>query len=131
MPGLGFAICDEWGYLPGVLESLIEARNTIKAEIGETEDEDRRDELEGQSSAIKWILVSCFSYQGFSNAKFGRIECHEAINAYAREILLKTKAVLEEHGWRIVHGMAEVGGMQNPGGEICTVVNLFSRSVRC
>ncbi|WP_423746581.1 DNA polymerase domain-containing protein [Haladaptatus sp. SPP-AMP-3] len=81
--------------------------DAIKAEIRETEDEERRDELEGRSSAIKWILVSCFGYQGFSNAKFGRIECHEAINAYAREILLETKAVLKEHGWRIVHGIVD------------------------
>ncbi|SHL38665.1 DNA polymerase I [Haladaptatus paucihalophilus DX253] len=107
VPGIGYSICDERGYLPDVLEPLIEDRDAIKAEIRETEDEERRDELEGQSSAIKWILVSCFGYQGFSNAKFGRIECHEAINAYAREILLETKAVLEENGWRIVHGIVD------------------------
>ncbi|WP_458208682.1 type B DNA-directed DNA polymerase [Haladaptatus sp. NG-SE-30] len=107
VPGIGYSICDERGYLPDVLEPLIEDRDAIKAEIRATEDEEHRDELEGQSSAIKWILVSCFGYQGFSNAKFGRIECHEAINAYAREILLETKAVLEEHGWRIVHGIVD------------------------
>ncbi|SIR97569.1 DNA polymerase I [Haladaptatus litoreus] len=107
VPGIGYSICDERGYLPDVLEPLIEDRDVIKAEIQATDDEDRRDELEGQSSAIKWILVSCFGYQGFSNAKFGRIECHEAINAYAREILLETKAMLEEHGWRIVHGIVD------------------------
>ncbi|WP_266081257.1 type B DNA-directed DNA polymerase [Haladaptatus caseinilyticus] len=107
VPGIGYSICNERGYLPDVLEPLIEDRDAIKAEIRETEDEERRDELEGQSSAIKWILVSCFGYQGFSNAKFGRIECHEAINAFAREILLETKAVLEEHGWRIVHGIVD------------------------
>ncbi|WP_458190896.1 type B DNA-directed DNA polymerase [Haladaptatus sp. NG-WS-4] len=107
VPGIGYSICDERGYLPDVLEPLIEDRDAIKAKIRETEDEERREELEGQSSAIKWILVSCFGYQGFSNAKFGRIECHEAINAFAREILLETKAVLEEHGWRIVHGIVD------------------------
>ena len=107
VPDIGYSICDERGYLPDVLEPLIEDRDAIKAEIRETEDEERREELEGQSSAIKWILVSCFGYQGFSNAKFGRIECHEAINAYAREILLETKAVLEDNGWRIVHGIVD------------------------
>jgi DNA polymerase I len=41
--------------------------------------------LGGQSTALKWFLLSCFGYQGFSNAKFGRIEVHEAINAYVRD----------------------------------------------
>ena len=120
VPGIGYSICDERGYLPDVLEPLIEDRDAIKAEIRETKDEDRRDELEGQSSAIKWILVSCFGYQGFSNAKFGRIECHEAINAYAREILLETKAVLEEHGWRIVHGIVDSVWVTPIDGEVQT-----------
>ncbi len=107
VPELGYSICDERGYLPDVLEPLIEDRDAIKAEVQTTDDPDRLDELDGRSSAIKWILVSCFGYQGFSNAKFGRIECHEAINAFAREILLETKTVLEEHGWRIVHGIVD------------------------
>ncbi|WP_458209274.1 type B DNA-directed DNA polymerase [Haladaptatus sp. NG-SE-30] len=107
VPGLGYSICDERGYLPDVLAPLVEDRDAIKAEIRETDDEDRRAALEGQSSALKWILVSCFGYQGFSNAKFGRIECHEAINAFAREILLETKSMLEDHGWRIVHGIVD------------------------
>ena len=107
VPGLGYAICDERGYLPDVLQPLIDDRDAIKAELRETDDPDRREELEGRSSAIKWILVSCFGYQGFSNAKFGRIECHEAINAFAREILLDAKEVLEAGGWRVVHGIVD------------------------
>jgi DNA polymerase I len=107
VPGVGYAICDERGYLPDVLQPLIDDRDAIKAELRETDDPERREELEGRSSAIKWILVSCFGYQGFSNAKFGRIECHEAINAFAREILLDTKEVLEASGWRVVHGIVD------------------------
>jgi DNA polymerase I len=64
-------------------------------------------ELEARSGALKWILVACFGYQGFSNAKFGRIECHEAINAYARDILLTAKEHLEAGGWRVVHGIVD------------------------
>ena len=106
VPGLGYSICEDDGYLPEVLGPLIDARSEIKAEIPDA-DGDERDRLEAASSAIKWILVSCFGYQGFSNAKFGRIECHEAINAYAREILLDAKAALEAAGWRVVHGIVD------------------------
>ena len=110
VPGLGYSICDDDGYLPEVLGPLIDARREIKAQIAAADDvgdADERERLESASSAIKWILVSCFGYQGFSNAKFGRIECHEAINAFAREILLDAKAALEDAGWRVVHGIVD------------------------
>ena len=107
VPGLGYGICDDGGYLVDVLQPLIDDRDEIKAELRKTDDPDRCEVLEGKSDAIKWILVSCFGYQGFSNAKFGRIECHEAINAYAREILLDAKDALEAGGWRVIHGIVD------------------------
>ncbi len=107
VPGLGYSICEKRGYLCDVLEPLIDDRDAIKDELRSSTDPDRQTELERRSEAIKWILVSCFGYQGFSNAKFGRIECHEAINAYAREILVDAKATLESHGWRVLHGIVD------------------------
>jgi len=112
VPGLGYAVCDDDGYLPEVLQPLVDDREAIKADLAaerasDDPDQERIAELEGRSSAIKWILVSCFGYQGFSNAKFGRIECHEAINAYAREILLAAKERLEAGGWRVLHGIVD------------------------
>ena len=107
VPGLGYSICENRGYLCDVLEPLIDDRDAIKNEIRSCADSDRQTELQRRSEAIKWILVSCFGYQGFSNAKFGRIECHEAINAYAREILIDAKATLESHGWRVIHGIVD------------------------
>jgi len=111
-PGLGYSICDDRGYLVDVLQPIIDARDEIKAAIRREKerddpDEDHLAELEGRSGALKWILVACFGYQGFSNAKFGRIECHEAINAVAREILLTAKQRLEAGGWRVVHGIVD------------------------
>ena len=129
VPGLGYAICDERGYLPDVLQPLIDDRDAIKAELRETEDLDRREELEGRSSAIKWILVSCFGYQGFSNAKFGRIECHEAINAFAREILLDAKEVLEAGGWRVVHGIVDSIWVQAVEGEEQTPLDALAERI--
>ncbi|MDS0261538.1 type B DNA-directed DNA polymerase [Haloarcula sp. S1CR25-12] len=112
VPELGYAVCDDRGYLVDVLRPLVDARDELKADIRrerarDDPDDDRIAELEGRSGALKWILVACFGYQGFSNAKFGRIECHEAINAYAREILLTAKERLEAGGWRVVHGIVD------------------------
>ncbi|MFB6085280.1 MAG: type B DNA-directed DNA polymerase [Halodesulfurarchaeum sp.] len=107
VPGLDYEICAERGYLPDVLEPLIADREAIKAELRETDDPDRRAALAGRSEALKWILVSCFGYQGFSNAKFGRIEAHEAINAFARRLLLAAKDHLEAGGYRVLHGIVD------------------------
>lgn len=107
VPGLGYSICDDDGFLVSVLEPMVQDREAYKAEMQETDDPEREAEFRGRSNALKWVLVSCFGYQGFSNAKFGRIECHEAINAFAREILLDTKELLEAHGWEIIHGIVD------------------------
>ena len=107
VPGLGYSICDEEGFLVRVLDPLVTAREEYKSELRGSPDPDRAQELKSRSGALKWILVSCFGYQGFSNAKFGRIECHEALNAFAREILLETKELLEANGWDVIHGIVD------------------------
>jgi len=70
VPGLGYSICDDRGYLVDVLQPIIDARDEIKATIRREQerddpDEDRLAGLEGRSGVLKWILVACFGYQGF------------------------------------------------------------------
>ncbi|MFC4543888.1 DNA polymerase domain-containing protein [Halosolutus amylolyticus] len=107
VPELGYEICERDGFLPAVLDPLLDDRAAIKRALREDPPEATADRLRAESGAIKWVLVSCFGYQGYRNAKYGRIECHEAINAYAREIALTAKARLEDAGWRIVHGIVD------------------------
>ncbi|WP_416841078.1 type B DNA-directed DNA polymerase [Haloferax sp. DFSO52] len=110
IPELGYTICDRRGFLPDVLEPLLADRRRLKREIREAEaagDEPAAASARAKSGAIKWVLVSCFGYQGYRNAKFGRIECHEAINAVARDLLLRAKETAEEGGWRVVHGIVD------------------------
>ncbi|AGN02012.1 DNA polymerase I [Salinarchaeum sp. Harcht-Bsk1] len=108
VPELDYSVCpDGDAFLAEVLEPLIEERQERKAVVrdaGPTEDTAAD---EAVVEAIKWVLVSCFGYQGYRHAKFGRIEVHEAINAHAREIMLTAKAMLEDAGWRIVHGIVD------------------------
>ncbi|QLG50557.1 type B DNA-directed DNA polymerase [Natrinema halophilum] len=107
VPEIGYEICETDGFLPAVLEPLISDRAAIKRRLGDDPSDDEAARLRAESGAIKWVLVSSFGYQGYRNAKFGRIECHEAINAYARKIALTAKRRLEEAGWRIVHGIVD------------------------
>ena len=58
-------------------------------------------------SSLKWLLVCCFGYTGYKNARFGKIEAHEAINALAREKLLVAKEAAERAGYRVLHALVD------------------------
>ncbi|MDY6818579.1 MAG: type B DNA-directed DNA polymerase [Halobacteriales archaeon] len=113
VPELGYSICDQPGFIPAILEPIVRDRERIKAELrtlddgGETATTASPADLRAKSETLKWILVTCFGYQGYRNAKFGRIEAHEAINAFARELLLTAKTTFEANGWRILHGIVD------------------------
>jgi len=40
---------------------------------------------------------------GYKNARFGRIEAHEAVTAYGREALLRAKEAAEDLDYEILH----------------------------
>jgi len=66
-------------------------------------------------SALKWLLVCCFGYTGYKNARFGKIEAHEAINALAREKLLVAKETAERAGYRVLHALVDSLYVQREG----------------
>jgi DNA polymerase elongation subunit (family B) len=108
-PGLGYRSCTRRvGLIPRTLAPLIERRIAYKARLktpGLAEAE--RERLGRRVKMLKWILVTAFGYQGYRNARFGRIECHEAINAYARELLASLLPRAQAAGYRVVHGIID------------------------
>jgi DNA polymerase-2 len=66
-------------------------------------------------SALKWLLVCCFGYTGYKNARFGKIEAHEAINALAREKLLVAMETAERAGFRVLHALVDSLYVQRAG----------------
>jgi len=77
------------------------------------------------------LTHNCFGYQGFKNARFGRIECHEAINAYAREALLHSMEISEGHGYEVVHGIVDSLWLRptKSSDDLSRVVNHIASSV--
>jgi DNA polymerase elongation subunit (family B) len=108
-PGLGYRSCvRRVGLIPRTLAPLLARRLAYKAAAqrpGTAPAERKR--LLYRIRMLKWILVTAFGYQGYRNARFGRIECHEAINAYARALLTDFVAAAEEEGYRVVHGIVD------------------------
>ncbi|MEN6609888.1 MAG: type B DNA-directed DNA polymerase [Methanoregulaceae archaeon] len=89
------------GFLATVLDPLVQMRiETKRLKKQDTE-------YAGIDSILKWMLVTCFGYTGYRNAKFGRIEVHEAITARSRDILLQAKDIAEGMGFRVLHGIVD------------------------
>lgn len=102
VPDLEYKVCiDREGFLSSALRPLLELR--IKTKKLKKFDE----KYKGIDNALKWMLVTSFGYTGYRNAKFGSIEIHEAINAYAREYLLQAKEILERNNFNIIHGIVD------------------------
>ncbi len=106
VPFTHYNICQQHiGLIPRVLKPLIERRMTYKKRIAD--DASRAEEYEMKQNILKWLLVTSFGYMGFNKSRFGRIECHESITAFGREILLRTMEIADGMGFEILHGIVD------------------------
>jgi DNA polymerase elongation subunit (family B) len=106
VPQLGYHICSrQKGLIPEVLEPILHRRFCFKARAKNTQyDQSVYTELQ---KAWKWVLVVCFGYTGYRNARYGRIECHESITAFSRDILLTAAEVAQQAGYEVLHGIVD------------------------
>lgn len=105
VPTLGIGIDNsKVGLIPKALKPLLVKRVSLKRRLGKMQPWDpQRTVYSRRASALKWLLVTCFGYLGYKNARFGRIEAHQAVTAYGREALLLAKETAEEAGYEVVH----------------------------
>ena len=109
VPGLSSHTCARvHGFLGRIVAPLIERRRLLKTKV-----KVKGDSFDQQQNALKWLLVTCFGYTGYKNARFGRIEAHEAICAWARDILLETIQMAEEDGWGVLHAIVDCVWIQD------------------
>ena len=117
VPGLEhlYHLCKErMGIVPLSLKTILarrlEYKNRKKNSLitcSPGENEHLKNLYDNRQTALKWILVTSFGYLGFSNSKFGRIDAHIAVCAYARDILLETSKIAENHGFEVIHGIVD------------------------
>ncbi|MCB0117434.1 MAG: hypothetical protein KDD72_00285 [Anaerolineales bacterium] len=92
------------GLIPKTLRPLLEKRLMLKNILSDLDPRDCRVEiLKARAAALKWLLVVCFGYLGYKNARFGKIESHEAVTAMSRELMLQAKEVAEDMGFTVLH----------------------------
>jgi len=94
----------EDGLIPQTLRPLLEKRLKLKGLISKMDERDCRvKSMKQRGAALKWLLVVCFGYLGYKNARFGKIESHERVTAISRELMLQAKEVAEDMGFTVLH----------------------------
>ncbi len=108
IPELGYHICEKRvGIVPKVLRFAIRKRLTYKRLKREVSDARLKEVYEKRQAALKWILVTCFGYLGYRNAKFGTVDGHIGVCAFGRQAFLRTAHIVERKGFTIIHGIVD------------------------
>lgn len=107
VPELGYHICKRQGIVPQSLKLLLDKRQRYTELIETTKDREKIKIYKKRKDALKWILVTSFGYLGFNNAKFGRIDAHMAVCAFARQLLLQAIKIAEKNRFKVLHGIVD------------------------
>jgi DNA polymerase II len=118
VPELGYTICEKRrGVVPETLRAVVAKRAYYKRMKKEFKGKDEAlfKRYDCRQSALKWMLVSCFGYLGYKNARFGRIEAHESVNAFSRDAILTAKEIAESRGYKLLHAIIDCVWLKKPG----------------
>lgn len=118
VPELGYSICEKReGIVPATLRAVVKKRAYYKAmkKKYKGKDEVLFRKYDRRQNALKWMLVSCFGYLGYKNARFGKIEAHESVNAFSRDAILMAKEIAEEHGFHLLHAIIDCVWIKKEG----------------
>jgi DNA polymerase elongation subunit (family B) len=108
VPDVDYNICEKRkGVIPRSMELLLHKRVMYKRLKKETLDPVKARMYASRVEALKMLGVCSFGYLSYRNAKFGLIDCHIAVCAFARKLLLDTARIAERRGFEVVHGIVD------------------------
>jgi DNA polymerase-2 len=93
--------------VPKTVDLALTKRLYYKRLRDETSDPHLKQVYDRRQTALKWILVTCFGYLGFKNSKFGTVDGHIGVCAFAREAFLKATHIAEDAGFEVIHGIVD------------------------
>ena len=126
VPGLNFHICSKReGIISKSISLPLKKRLDCKAHVRKTGDL----RYKFTDIALKWVLVVSFGYLGFKNARFGKIEAHQTVCAFAREFLMRSAEIAEAHSCRIVHGIVDSLWLQDTKGRSSEEFEKVTKSI--
>jgi DNA polymerase-2 len=117
VPEIGAHTClRRRGLVPGTIAPILLKRRLLKERQKAAMDPEARELFRKRQTALKWLLVVSFGFLGYRNARFGRIEAHEAVTAWGREKLLSAKEIAEREGFAFLHGLTDAIWAKKEGG---------------
>jgi DNA polymerase elongation subunit (family B) len=108
IPELNYNICEKRiGIVPKALELVVNKRVNYKRLRDKTQDPKLKEIYDNRQIALKWILVTCFGYLGYRNAKFGTVDGHIGVCAFGRAAFLRAARISESRGFEVLHGIVD------------------------
>ncbi len=92
------------GILPNIVKTVLERRIYFKQLMKRLpQDSTEANSYEERANTLKKILVCLYGTTGSYWNKYGNVLAFEEINKKSREILLKTKDIVQEHGYKLIY----------------------------
>ena len=124
IPELSYHICEKRkGIVPKALELVVSKRLHYKRMKEETQDPALKEVYNKRQAALKWILVTCFGYLGYRNAKFGTVDGHMGVCAFGRDTFLRAARLAEARGFKVIHGIVDSLWLQKENATVKEYIN--------
>jgi len=116
VPEIGAHTClRRRGLVPDTIAPILVKRRLLKERQKAATTPEARECFRKRQTALKWLLVVSFGFLGYRNARFGRIEAHEAVTAWGREKLLSAKEIAERDRFAFLHGLTDAIWVKREG----------------
>jgi DNA polymerase I len=93
------------GIIPKILGELTEARGATKSQLKKEKDPVKKAVLNAKQWALKIMSNAFYGYLGYSRAKIYDLDLANSVTSFGREIIQKTKKVIEEaYKCEVVYG---------------------------
>lgn len=133
-PIVGYRFCKDFpGFIPSILENLIETRQEVKKRMKSTNDPVERKMLDYRQRALKILANSYYGYQGYPKARWYSKECAESVTAWGRHYIeMSIREIEEKFGFKVLYadsvtGDTEVIIRENGQVKFVKIEDLFKR----
>ena len=91
------------GFIPSVIDKILQERFRIKREMKACEDETERKALDVQQQAIKRLANTMYGIYGFPRFRWYSFECAKAITSWGRQYIKRAMKESEKYGFKAIY----------------------------